>query len=432
MKEMNEDKYLSIGALTKYLKYKFDTDQHLKNVFIKGEISNLKKHTTGHYYFSLKDENSKINAIMFHRNTKELKFEPADGMKVLVRGRISIYEITGSYQIYVEEMEEDGLGNLYILFEKLKKDLAKEGLFDAKHKKEIPKIPETIGIVTAPTGAAIKDILSTIQRRFPICKTILFPALVQGENAKEDIERKIKMASTYDIDVLIVGRGGGSIEDLWPFNEECVARAIYDCPIPVISAVGHEVDFTIADFVADMRAPTPTGAAEMAVPSMQELEKLFNQYKIRASNAIMKKVKYIKLWKESIVSSFIMKNPVIMFENKKQYLDSLIEKMNRNIIYFMETKKQLFLHSKNNYIFAKPERLYEKSKEQLQNDITKLELINPLHVLQRGYSVTYQNEKIVTNVKNIKVGDDITIRLEKGKIEANVTDIKEENYGKER
>ena len=429
---MNNDKYLSVGALTKYLKYKFDTDEHLRSVFLKGEISNLKKHTTGHYYFSIKDENSKINAIMFSRNTKDLNFIPEDGMKVLVKGRISIYEMTGNYQIYVEEMEEDGLGNLYILFEKLKKNLEKEGLFDVKHKKEIPKIPEKIGIITAPTGAAIKDILSTIKRRFPICKTILFPALVQGENAKEDITKKIKMANEYDIDVLIVGRGGGSIEDLWPFNEECVARAIYESKIPIISAVGHEVDFTIADFVADKRAPTPTGAAEMAVPNMQDLLKLLNQYQIRASESIMKKINYNKLLLESITGSFVIKNPMIMFENKKQYLDTLIEKVNANIYHLIENKKQLLDHLQKSYILKKPETIYEKAKEKLENNIIKLELVNPLNVLKRGYSLTYCEGKIITDIKNIKKENRITIRLEKGEIEAKVTSIKEVKNGKKR
>ena len=275
--ELNLEKYLTVGALTRYLKYKFDSDDNLKKVYLKGEISNFKPHTSGHYYFSIKDDTSKINAVMFSNKVYSLTFTPTDGMKVLVTGRVSIYEATGNYQIYVEEMIEDGLGNLYIAFEQLKQKLAQEGLFDSKYKKTIPKIPSRIGIITAPTGAAIKDILSTIKRRFPICETILFPSLVQGENAALDIVRNIKLAENYNLDVLIVGRGGGSIEDLWPFNEEIVARAIFDCPIPVISAVGHEIDYTISDFVADLRAPTPTGAAELAVPNMIHLIRYIEQ-----------------------------------------------------------------------------------------------------------------------------------------------------------
>ena len=291
---MNE-KYLTVGAINRYIKYKLDNDEALQTVFVKGEISNFKAHSSGHLYFSIKDESGKINAIMFSSSAKKLNFIPADGVKVLIIGRISVYEATGGYQIYVSDMQEDGMGNLYIAFEKLKKQLQSEGLFDETHKKKIPKYPSKIGVITANTGAAIKDILSTIKRRYKIAEVILFPSLVQGENAASDIVRNIKLASNYDLDVLIVGRGGGSIEDLWPFNEEIVARAIYECPIPIISAVGHEVDYTIADFVADLRAPTPTGAAEMAVPNMSDLVSHITQMKIRLNENIIKKINIEKL-----------------------------------------------------------------------------------------------------------------------------------------
>ena len=286
---MNNDKYLSVSALTGYLKYKFDSDEHLKCVFLKGEISNFKKHTSGHLYFSVKDEKSKINAIMFSVNAKSVNFTPADGSKVLLVGRVSVYESTGNYQIYVDEMLEDGIGNLYVAFEKLKNDLQKEGLFEETHKKQLPKFPKRVGVVTAPTGAAIRDIISTIKRRYPICEIIVFPSLVQGDGAATDIVRNIKEAENYNLDVLIVGRGGGSIEDLWPFNEEIVARAIFDCTIPTISAVGHEIDFTISDFVADHRAPTPTGAAEIAVPNIVDVEKYLNQLEIRLKENLNKR-----------------------------------------------------------------------------------------------------------------------------------------------
>ena len=285
------DKYISITQLTRYIKYKIDNDVNLNEVFLKGEISNFKAHSRGHFYFTLKDEGSRINAIMFSSSTKKLKFTPTDGMKVLVTGKISVFESSGAYQIYVNDMLEDGVGNLYIAYEQLKKKLEDEGLFDKLHKKKIPKIPQKIGVVTAPTGAAIKDIISTLKRRWPLVDIYLFPSLVQGENAKDDIVRQIKHAEEYDLDTLIVGRGGGSIEDLWPFNEEIVARAIYECNIPVISAVGHEVDFTIADFVADLRAPTPTGAAEMAVPQFNDMLNYLNQVKIRLNNTIISQVK---------------------------------------------------------------------------------------------------------------------------------------------
>ncbi|MCD8562322.1 MAG: exodeoxyribonuclease VII large subunit, partial [Bacilli bacterium] len=249
------DKYLTVTALNKYIKYKFDTDENLVNVFIKGEISNLKMHTNGHAYFTLKDENSRINAVMFRNQINNVSFKMEDGQNVLIVGRVSIYESSGGYQIYVDEILLDGVGLLFDKYEKLKLKLEQEGLFDKSLKKPIPFAPLKIGIITAPTGAAVRDILTTLNRRYKKAETILFPSLVQGEAAKEDIVKNIKLANTYDLDVIILGRGGGSIEDLWAFNEEIVARAIYESNIPIISAVGHEIDFTISDFVADLRAP---------------------------------------------------------------------------------------------------------------------------------------------------------------------------------
>ena len=246
--------YITVGALTRYIKYRLDNDPNLQEVCLKGEISNFKKHTRGHFYFTIKDEESRISAIMFASNASKVNFEVQDGMKVLVKGKVTVFEQTGNYQIYVSEIKEDGIGNLFELYEKLKKDLEKEGLFKQEHKKPIPKIPNRIGVITAPTGAAVRDIMSTINRRYPLCEVILFPSLVQGKDAKDDIVKNIKLADTYDLDVIICGRGGGSIEDLWAFNEEIVARAIYESNTPIISAVGHEIDFTIADFVADKRA----------------------------------------------------------------------------------------------------------------------------------------------------------------------------------
>ena len=335
---MEASKYLTVGALTRYLKMRFDSDENLRLVFLKGEISNFKSHSSGHFYFSLKDETSKINAIMFSRNAQKLPFLPTDGMKVLVTGRVSVYESTGNYQIYIEDMMEDGVGNLYIAFEKLKEQLSKEGLFRPEHKKRIPRIPEKIGIVTAPTGAAVKDILSTVRRRFPLAQTILFPSLVQGENAKEDIVKNIKNAEHYDLDVLIVGRGGGSIEDLWAFNEEIVARAIYECSIPVISAVGHEIDYTISDFVADLRAPTPTGAAELAVPNLTDLVKYLEQLKIRLNEAMSKKIHIQKTILERYQNSYILKNPMAIYDIQTQKLDMFKERLNQSYYHYMENQ----------------------------------------------------------------------------------------------
>ena len=419
------NKYLTVSAINRYLKAKFDNDDNLRTVFLKGEISNIKYHTTGHIYFSIKDENSKINAIMFSSSAKKLLFKPIDGSKVLVTGRISVYEATGGYQIYVDEMLEDGIGNLYIAFEKLKQELSKEGLFDQKYKKQIPKIPNRVGVVTASTGAAIKDILSTIKRRFPICEVILFPSLVQGDSAKEDIVKNIKLAENYNLDVLIIGRGGGSIEDLWPFNEEIVARAIFDCTIPTISAVGHEIDFTIADYVADMRAPTPTGAAEMAVPNMSDLINNINNLKIRLNEAINKKINYQKLYLESIKNSYAIKNPLIMYESKKQKLDILIDNLNNILLKKYDNAKHKFEMLKNNYILNNPNVLYKDQASKLDNLIEKLELINPLGVLKRGYALAYQDNKVINNIKEINKDSNILIKLHNGEINTKVLDVKE-------
>lgn len=422
----NTNKYLPVSVINRYLKDIFDRNEHLRVVYLKGEISNFKGHSTGHLYFSLKDEKSRINAIMFSSYAKKLNFTPVDGKKVLVTGRISVYEATGSYQIYVDDMQEDGVGNLYLAYEKLKADLEKEGLFDKKYKKPIPKYPETIGIVTAPTGAAIKDILSTIKRRYPIVKTILFPCLVQGEYGAKDIVEKINMAQEYDLDVLIVGRGGGSIEDLWNFNEEIVARAIFASKIPIISAVGHEIDFTIADFVADMRAPTPTGAAEMAVPNLTDLNNYLNQLNIRSKEAILKMVKLNKLTLDSIKNSYVIKTPMIMYENKKQKLDIMLDKINSIIINKVNMNKEKMNHIKTNYILNNPDSLYKDKIKDLNVLLDKLELVSPIHVLKRGYSISYIDNKVINSVSKVKSDDELTIKVTDGSIVTKVIKTKKE------
>lgn len=420
-----DDKYLTVIALTKYLKYKFDSDDHLRTVFLKGEVSNFKAHQTGHLYFSIKDEYSKINAIMFSSSAKKLTFKPKEGDKVLLKGRVSIYESTGGYQIYVDSMELDGIGNLYIAFEKLKKELAKEGLFDSKYKKPIPKIPDKVGIITAPVGAAIKDILSTIERRFPFCETYLFPSLVQGEFAASDIAKKIKQADDFGLDVLIVGRGGGSIEDLWPFNEEVVARAIFEAKTPIISAVGHEVDFTIADFVADLRAPTPTGAAEMCVPNQIDLQNHLMQLTIRLKEAMQKKIENYSMKLKAIFNSFVLKNPQILYENKRQQIDIMNEKMKDLILQKLEIEKVRFYHLQNHYLLCNPEYLYKDSKNKLGSLIEKLELLNPLSILKKGYSLTYKDSDVIKSVKKIRKNDELIIQLSDGKVSTVVKDVKE-------
>ena len=468
---MNNDKYLSIGALTRYLKAKFDSDVNLRTVFLRGEISNFKSHTTGHLYFSLKDETSKINAIMFASKAKNITFTPMDGTKVLVAGRVSVYEATGSYQIYVDEMLEDGVGNLYIAFEKLKKELAEKGMFDQKYKKPIPKIPEKIGIITASTGAAIKDIISTIRRRYPLAETYLFPCLVQGEYAKDDIVKKIKQASNYDLDVLIVGRGGGSIEDLWAFNEEVVANAIFECQIPIISAVGHEVDFTIADFVADLRAPTPTGAAEMAVPNISDLLNNLNQLKIRLNESINNRLVKEKTKLKNYQNSYILKNPMMIFDSKKQklmlyeekinenikqkinlkriylkhiadsyifknpkmliephrnHLDVIKETINKEIIIKINYSKEKLNNIKKNYLLNNPGMLYQDKKIKLKHNIEKLEVVNPMHILGKGYNIAYEDDKVIKSVSDIKQ-DSLKLCFVDGFVYTKVEKIKKEN-----
>ncbi len=415
---MNND-YITVTQLTRYIKYKMDNDQNLQRIYLKGEISNFKAHTRGHYYFTLKDDNSRINAVMFATYVKDINFQVEDGMKVLVSGRISVYEATGGYQIYVDSITPDGLGNLYLEFEKLKKKLSEEGLFDESHKKKIPKIPKRIGIITAPTGAAIKDILSTLKRRWPIAETILFPSLVQGAEAAEDIVRNIEKSKEYDLDVLIVGRGGGSIEDLWCFNEEIVARAIYNLDTPVISAVGHEIDFTISDFVADLRAPTPTGAAEMAVPNISDVIKYINQVEIRAINGIKNILEIRKQKLNKLENSYVLKNPISIYEIKEQKFDNLFERLingYRNLIVINKNKIELI-----------DNKLVNSIKNNLNNNINrftqiinKLEVLNPLLTIKRGYSVVRKDNKVISSIKDLKKKDNLELELKDGKINVKV------------
>ena len=418
-----DHEYITVTQLTKYIKYKIDSDSNLNLVYLKGEISNFKNHTRGHLYFTIKDENSRINAVMFSSSASKLKFMPEDGMKILITGRISVYEATGGYQIYVNDMVEDGVGNLYVAYEQLKKKLEQEGLFDESHKKKIPKIPETIGIITAPTGAAIKDILSTIKRRWPIAKTILFPSLVQGAEAASDIVRNIELTKNYDLDVLIIGRGGGSIEDMWCFNEECVARAIYELDVPVISAVGHEIDFTISDFVADLRAPTPTGAAEMAVPNMVDVINYVDQVKLRSVTSLNKQIELKREILNQIADSYVLKNPMKIYDIKEERFDYLFEKL---IITFKnhldKNKNRLVLDIRefNNSI----KNNIKSQNHKFDTLINKLDALNPLLTLKRGYSITKVGDKVITNVKGIKKGDILDIELEDGIIDAKIIDMK--------
>jgi exodeoxyribonuclease VII large subunit len=395
-----EEIYLSVSDVNTYIKSVFDRDEFLSFVNIKGEISNLKFHTRGHLYFSLKDENSKINAVMFNYKDANLSFIPKDGMNVEVRGKINVFVAGGSYQVNVTSMKEDGVGNLYILFEELKRNLANEGLFDESKKKKLPRIPKKVGVITASTGAAVKDIISTINRRFPLTEIILFPTLVQGEGAKENIVRMLEKANQSDVDVIIVGRGGGSIEDLWAFNEEIVVRAIYASVKPVVSAVGHEIDYTISDFVSDMRAPTPTAAAELVVPSQLEIQRYLSDYKSRIISVMTKKLASYTEFLDKCRNSYVLNNPVNMYRQEEQKLDNLIEMLNINVLHRLDRENSL-----------------------LENLKTKLELLNPDNILSKGYSVTLVNGKILRSVKDLKVSDEVTTRVSDGEFVSEVKEV---------
>lgn len=432
---MEEKRYLTISEFTSRLKGIFDSSKIFQNMYLKGEISNFKRHTTGHLYFSIKDEGSVINAMMWSRDAANLTFEPTDGTKVLVHGRITVYEARGTYQIYVDNMIEDGIGELQIRFEKLKKQLMSEGLFyeiDGLYRKNpskvrpLPRFPERIGIVTAPTGAAVRDIISTIKGRYPLCSIILFPCLVQGDSAAPDIVKQIKQAENYNLDVLIVGRGGGSIEDLWAFNEEIVARAIYDCPIPVISGVGHEPDFTISDFVADHRSPTPTGAAKDATPvTRDDLLEFILKDKIRIQNAIKNVIKKQRLILDKYMNSYAIKNPIRMYETKKQRLDWLLDKiqsLNPGVICAREEKR---LENINDKLIRIVNNKLEATTLRYNSLVEKLELVNPLSTLKRGYSVLYKGGKVITDVHKLKKEDTLNIRIYNGEVNVSVIDTKE-------
>ena len=418
-----DKEYLKISELNNYIKSVLDKDTFLNKVYLKGEISNFKNHTRGHLYFTLKDDTSRISAVMFQSSAVKLTFNPEDGMNVLVSGRISAYPAQGSYQVYVDTMEPDGLGALYIEYEKLKKKLAAQGMFAPEHKVPIPRFPEKIGVITAPTGAAVRDIMSTIKRRYPMCEAILFPCLVQGKDAAPDIVRQIKRADAYGVDTIIVGRGGGSIEDLWAFNEEVVAQAIYDCVTPIISAVGHEIDWTIADFVADLRAPTPTGAAEMAVPTVLDIKTLIDNYKIRLNKNIknMVNTKFIKL--RSLRQSFILKNPMSMYEVKEQKLDTLIDTLNKDIKNIINDKDNKLNKIKLSVVLQNPENLIKDKRIKFDLLVNTLKLVNPLGILDKGYSLVEVNDKIIKASKDVKVNDILNIRLHEGSIKAEVKEV---------
>ena len=415
-----DEEYLTVSQVNSYIKSKIKYDVNLQNIYVKGEISNYKTYSSGHSYFTLKDEKSQIPAVIFKGRKSFLKFTPEDGMKVIIKGSIDVYERDGKYQLQAATITEDGIGNLYVAFEQLKAKLKAEGLFDDTHKKEIPKYPEKIGVITAQTGAAIHDIITTIEKRYPYCEILVFSTLVQGDQAAPQIVRQINHAQQYDIDTLIVGRGGGSIEDLWAFNEEIVARAIYGCEIPVISAVGHETDFTISDFVADKRAPTPTGAAMMAVPDKSEVKYKISQLNERLNKNVKDIISQNRVRLNNISQKQILKNPESIYEIKGMHLDNLINKLeyaSKNII-TENRNKLLALENKN--ILKNPSEIIKMKREPYIRNVDKLNVLNPLLTLKRGYTLAKVNDKVVSSSKEVKSGDELEVEFDDGTVNTRV------------
>ena len=393
-----ENMAISVSELNSYIKNKIADDEYLNNILVKGEISNFKNHYTGHMYFTLKDENSLIKCIMFKSYAQKLNFMPKDGMKVFALGGVSVFERDGVYQIYVKAMQEDGVGILYKKYEELKHRLEKEGYFDEKHKQKIPLMPKTIGVLTSQTGSVIRDIINVSTRRNPNVNIRLLPVPVQGEGAAEKIAYGIRFMNENKLaDVLILARGGGSLEDLWPFNEEIVARAIYNSEIPIISAVGHETDFSISDFVADLRAPTPSAAAELAVPDIYEIKQKINIYQNRLRLTLIKKVEIMKLRYEKCMSSRVFKEPLRSINDNYLKIDSYIKRLENTI----KAKQK---EEKTKYIEL----------------ISKLDTLSPLKTLTRGYSITEHNNKVIKSAKELNAGDKIDIRFVDGKRKAEI------------
>lgn len=391
---------MSVTQLNTYVRCIMEEDVVLKSVFVAGEVSNFKNHyKTGHFYFTLKDENAAVKAVMFRTYSSRLRFAPEDGMRVICRARASVYERDGAYQLYVEDMQPDGSGSLSLAFEQLKRKLFAEGLFDEKHKKPIPKYPETIAVVTSPTGAALQDVLNILSRRWPIARVIVVPSGVQGENAESQLVLGIKKADTLSADTIIIGRGGGSAEDLWCFNSEALARAIFDCKTPVISAVGHETDFTICDFVADLRAPTPSAAAENASPESLMTAGIVRGFEQRLKDGLCSSLREREMTLERLENSPFLKDPKRIFEQKEMYFDALTDRLS--------SAGKLFLTEKAGDF----DRL-----------CTKLNAFSPLAVLSRGYSIATVNGKTVKTAAQLKKAGNFDLRLSDGTVNCNVND----------
>ncbi len=399
---MNSPLILTVSQLNLYAKSLLEQDINLNNVFVTGEISNFTDHyRTGHLYMSIKDNSASISAVMFASNASKLKFRPENGMSVIVRGRASIYERDGRYQLYIDDMQPDGVGALALAFEQTKERLSKAGLFDTEHKKKIPQTPQKIGVISSPTGAAVQDVLNVLGRRFPMAEVVFAGVQVQGDNAAPTIIQAIKMMNDCtNVDTIIIARGGGSAEDLWPFNDEELAYAIYNSRIPIISGVGHETDFTICDFVADLRAPTPSAAAELAVPDMREQKYYISSLKASLENAVEVHIRELEYELEKVTKSSVLQNPEKIIENSEMYLDTLITRINN---------------------------IFKNAVTECSSDFamicSRLEALSPLKVLARGYSIAKKDVNIIKDSKDISVGEIISLQFANGSAKAEIIEV---------
>lgn len=451
MKSADPGRVLSVKDLNRYIRMKMEGDSRLSDVWIRGEISNFTHHSSGHMYFTLKDEGSRIRAIMFVTHNQRLPFIPKEGSRVIARGNVSVYERDGQYQFYAVQMQPDGIGSLYLAYEQLKSKLEEEGLFAAERKRPLPRYPKTIGVITSPTGAAVRDIMITIRRRYPQARAILYPVLVQGKGAAPSIVKAIRtMNDMAEADVLIVGRGGGSLEELWAFNEEIVARAIYQSNIPVISAVGHETDFTIADFVADLRAATPTAAAELAVPSSAELRGQLVQRQRQLNQGLQQRLKRSRDRLVSLQRSPVLVHPRRYMLQHAERLDMLSQRLQGNlksqlslvrqrqkslhqglIRYNPRTQAEFAARRKDQVsrqLMNAMQSIMKSKMSQLQTEMRHLDALSPLKIMSRGYSLVYdeQEQKLVKSIEDVQLGDLVNVRVNDGQLQCQVWGMKED------
>ena len=441
------EEYVTVSALTKYIKYKFDKDPHLGRVYLTGEISNFRLRPT-HQYFSLKDENAIISATMFQSAFKKIQFRPEEGMKVLVIGKVSVFEKSGQYQINIEHMEPDGVGALYLAYEQLKKKLEAEGLFSLP-KKPIPQFPKKIAILTSESGAVIQDIQTTVARRFPIVQLVLYPTVVQGVHAVNSILKNLDLVEKEDYDVVIIGRGGGSIEDLWAFNEEPVVRRVAELSIPVISSVGHETDTTLIDFVSDMRAATPTAAAEIATPVLMEIHQQLRNLQTRLEQALSRQLQIKRERMQALANASIFQNPERIYQVYQQRVDQLEMRLQQMMQQSVQHKRQQLLKNQHRLELGSPSRrvqtekqalqylakrleqaqgqLMKDKKQQFQRAIQQLDLLSPLKIMNRGYGILQQEETIIKSVDQLEVNQELTIQLVDGTVRSKVTSVEKGN-----